>query len=292
MLLLALVLDQLGGEPPARLHPVVWMGRLLTWLEAHAPADQRARLAYGLMTGCLMPLAWACLGRLVQRFTPWPVHALALKPTFAGRALLEAGRRVQDGLQAGRLGDARDDLRALVSRPTAQLDSPLVAAGAIESLAENLADSWIAPLIAYAWGGLGAAYAFRAANTADAMWGYRAEEYEWLGKGPARLDDLLGWLPARLSALLLVCAGSRPGPAIAAWRRDAARTASPNAGRPMAVAAGQLGVRLEKPDAYTLNPGAPQPTAHDLAAARRLVGRAMLLGAAVTLVVCGVREHG
>ncbi|HYY89962.1 MAG TPA: cobalamin biosynthesis protein, partial [Chloroflexota bacterium] len=79
---------------------------------------------------------------------------------------------------------------------------------------------------------------------------------------------------------------------IAAWRRDAARTASPNAGRPMAVAAGQLGVRLEKPDAYTLNPGAPQPTAHDLAAARRLVGRAMLLGAAVTLVVCGVREHG
>jgi adenosylcobinamide-phosphate synthase len=179
----------------------------------------------------------------------------------------------------------------LVSRPTAELDAALIAAAAIESLAENLVDSWVAPLAAYACFGLPGAYAYRAANTADAMWGYRTPTYAWLGKPAARLDDLLTWLPARLGALLLVVAGPRRGAALAAWRRDAGCTQSPNAGQPMAAAAGQLGVRLEKRGHYTLFAEAPPPSSEDLAAARRLVGRAMLLLAGLMLVLTRARAR-
>ena len=106
------------------------------------------------------------------------------------------------------LPGARLALGALVSRPTAELDSGLAAAAAIESLAENVVDSWLAPLLAYALGGLPLAYAYRAANTADAMWGYRGTPYEHLGKVAARLDDALNWLPARFASVL-ICARFR-----------------------------------------------------------------------------------
>jgi adenosylcobinamide-phosphate synthase len=311
VLLLALALDALLGEPPAPLHPVVWMGRLLAALEAHAPrgaedrcgggargADGRGvssgpstRLAYGAVAALGGALAWGALGWTIERLAPWPLRAVALKPTFAGRALLDAARRVEDSLRAGRLDRARRELRSLVSRPTTDLDAGLVAAAAIESLAENLVDSWVAPLAAYAGGGLAGAYAYRAANTADAMWGYRVPTYEQLGKAAARLDDGLNWVPARIGALLLLGAGPRRREAFAVWRRDARLTDSPNAGRPMAVAAGQLGVRLEKRGQYALHAAAPPPAPHALAAARRLVRRAMLLAALIALAACGLRDR-
>jgi adenosylcobinamide-phosphate synthase len=178
---------------------------------------------------------------------------------------------------------ARHALMALVSRPTADLSPSLVAAAAIESLAENLVDSWVAPLLAYALFGLPGAYAYRAANTADAMWGYRTPGYEHLGKVAARLDDALSFVPARLGALLLAVVGPNPREALAVWRRDAHRTPSPNAGPPMSAIAGQLNVRLEKPGTYVLNATAPEPTPADVAAARALVARAMLLAGLLAL---------
>ena len=141
-------------------------------------------------------------------------------------------------MRSGRVEEARRDLRWLVSGPTADLKhAGLVAAAAIESLAENFVDAWVAPLLAYALFGLGGAYAYRAANTADAMWGYRGSRYEWLGKATARLDDLLNWVPARVGALVMLGVGPRRAAAVEVWRRDARLTASPNAGQPMAVAA-------------------------------------------------------
>ena len=225
------------------------------------------------------------LGWSVERLAPWPVQALALKATFAGRVLLEAGRRVEDALQRGGLDQARQDLRWLVSRPTGDLDAGLVAAAAIESLAENLVDSWVAPLAAYGLFGLGGAYAYRAANTADAMWGYRSAHYEWLGKAIARLDDVLNWLPARLGALALFILDLAAQKRSRSGVRDAHLTASPNAGQPMAVAAGQLDVRLEKPRHYTLHAEADLPAVRHLAAARRVTFRAMLLRAALLVLV-------
>ena len=179
----------------------------------------------------------------------------------------------------------------LVSRPTAELDSGLAAAAAIESLAENVVDSWLAPLLAYALGGLPLAYAYRAANTADAMWGYRGTPYEHLGKVAARLDDALNWLPARCASVLICGVSGAPRRAAHAWRRDASRTASPNAGQSMAAAAGALDVRLEKVGHYILNADGRAPTAADVGAARRLVRRAMLGAACVTLALCAIGQH-
>jgi adenosylcobinamide-phosphate synthase len=289
-LALALVLDVLVGEPPTALHPVVWMGRLLDWLEARAPRGDVGRLVYGFGVAVAVPLGWAWLAGCVERFAPWPLQAVLLKPAFAGRALVDAGGRVEAALGSLQLEPARFELRSLVSRPTAQLDHALIAAAAIESLAENLVDSWVSPLLAYALFGLGGAYGYRAVNTADAMWGYRSSRYEWLGKATAHLDDVLNVAPARLGALLLCCAsggGWRAG--FAAWRADGGRTSSPNAGQTMACAAGALGVRLEKTGQYVLNAGAPLPGRESIARARGLVRRAMGLAAGLAMVIRLVR---
>lgn len=262
------------------------MGRLLDWLEARAPQSEIARLMYGVGVAITVPLGWAMLARTVERWTPWPVQALALKPAFAGRALVQAGWRVEVALERSQLAQARAELRSLVSRPTSELDISLVAAAAIESLAENLVDSWVAPLLAYAIFGLSGAYAYRAVNTADAMWGYRTARYEQLGKAAARLDDVLNFLPARLGAAVLCCvAGRRRRAAWTTWRQHGGRTASPNAGQTMACAAGALGVRLEKDGHYVLNCDAPLPNASAIADARQLITRALWLGAALALVI-------
>jgi len=291
VLTVALKMDELYGEPPSLVHPVVWMGHALAWLEAHAPHSAAARLAYGCAVSLGLPAAWGCLAGIVERRAPWPVQALLLKPTFAGRALLAAARRVEDALDAGRLGEARQELGSLVSRPTAELDDQLARAAAIESLAENFVDSWLAPLASYALFGLGGAYAYRAANTADAMWGYHTPRYEWLGKAAARLDDVLNWAPARLGTLLLVLSADRRRAALTAWWRDAGRTASPNAGQPMACVAGALDVRLEKRGHYLLNRTARLPGPGDIAQARRLVRRAMVLAAVAAGVFGGARQR-
>jgi len=279
------LVDAVCGEPPAQFHPVVWMGRLLEWLEARAPRHEPARLYYGIGVALTVPLAWAWLAQRVERVAPWPLQALALKPAFAGRTLLEAGRRVEAALEMERLEPARHELRSLVSRPTTSLDPPLVAAAAIESLAENLVDSWLSPLLAYALFGLGGAYAYRAVNTADSMWGYRTPRYERLGKAAARLDDVLNFLPARVGALVLCClAGRRCRAALDTWRTDGRLTSSPNAGQTMACAAGALGVRLEKPQHYVLNAAAPLPGVETIARARQLVARAMWLTSGLALL--------
>jgi adenosylcobinamide-phosphate synthase len=149
-----------------------------------------------------------------------------------------------------------------------------------------MVDSWLSPLVAYALFGLSGAYAYRAANTADAMWGYRTPRYEQLGKVAARLDDVLNFVPARAGVLVLCCvAGRRWRAAFDTWRRDGGLTSSPNAGQTMACAAGALGVRLEKPEHYVLNAAAPVPGAEAIARGRRLVVRAMWFTAGLALLI-------
>jgi adenosylcobinamide-phosphate synthase len=163
----------------------------------------------------------------------------------------------------------------LVSRDTSQLDESKVSAAAIESVAENASDGIIASLFFFALGGLPAAFAYRFINTADSMLGYHDEEREWLGKIPARLDDLLNFIPARLAGLFIVLSAPFCGASLTqAWKimwRDSSQTASPNAGIPMSAMAGALGVELEKIGHYALGKGLRLPVPTDLARARRLL---------------------
>ena len=199
-----------------------------------------------------------------------------LKLTFSLRGLVRAAVQVQEALEAGALTQARHLVSwHLVSRDTSQLSASHVAAAAIESVAENTSDGVVAPLLYYAVGGLPAVLAYRFINTADAMLGYKDPVHLWLGKAAARCDDLVNFLPARLTALLIVltasCQASNTRRAWAVWRRDAHLTASPNAGQPMSAMAGALGVALEKIGHYHLGADQPPPTAQDIARAVRLV---------------------
>ena len=193
-------------------------------------------------------------------------------------------------LETGDLDGARRSLaRDLVSRDTGALDASLCASAAVESMAENLCDSVVAPACAYLAAGLPGAWVYRVVNTADAMFGYRTPDLLWYGKPAARADDLLNFVPARLAAALIVMAvASRPlprgrsRPALAEILRrlphEASRAAGPNAGWPMAAAALALGIRLRKSGTYTLNAAGAPPEAADVDAAATLIRRAAWLG--------------
>lgn len=278
MWLAALALDALAGEPPAAIHPVVATGRLIAAFERRAPARPGPAVRHGVVLVAVPAGIAFGTGLLVERLRPAWLRIAAtlflLKSSFALRALLGAGRRSEAALGRGDLDAARIELAALVSRPVAALDEPHLASAIVESLAENLADSYVAPLCWYAAGGLPAVLAYRVVNTADAMVGYHGT-CEYLGKPAARLDDLANLVPARFTAAALVAAASLAGGsarrALYVLARDHRRTESPNAGWPMAGAAGALGVWLEKPGTYRLGAGGRAPGVDDAAAARRLV---------------------
>jgi adenosylcobinamide-phosphate synthase len=290
-LVLALIIELTVGEPPVAVHPVVWMGRAARAVLRLAPARPLAQLGFGALLALGLPLLCAALaGAALAALAPWPIVQVAVaaplsKASFAVRALGDAGRAVAEALAAGRLGDARHALRSLCSRDAAALAPAEVAAGAVESVAENASDSIVAPLVYFVAFGVPGALAYRAINTLDALIGYRGR-YEHLGKAAARLDDLANLVPARLTALLLVGAAALRGQpvarGVATWWRDARRTASPNAGHPMAAMAGLLGVALAKPGAYRLGDdiGGP-PDAATIAAAWRVVRLAAALAFAL-----------
>jgi adenosylcobinamide-phosphate synthase len=302
-LLLALLLDILLGDPPNRYHPVAWMGLLINAVRRRAPQQGRwAPLVYGAGLVIGGAVLVASLGLILMRLLMpvpqplgWLAEAVVLKLTFSLRGLAHAAGQVQQALEAGDLPQARHLVAwHLVSRDTTRLSAAQVAAATVESVAENASDGVIAPLFYYALGGLPAVLAYRFINTADAMLGYRDPIHEWLGKAPARLDDLVNLVPARLTAGLMVLVapflGGNARRAWAVWRRDAHLTASPNAGRPMSAMAGALEVELEKVGQYRLGAGQPPPEAWHVTRGLRLVYGATLLAvsllAGIQLTFC------
>ncbi len=300
IILLSLLIDRWCGEPPLPLHPVVWMGRYLQRVGARLP-DRAPPTAFllgsilwlsgALIVGGLYAVAQA----LAARLSPWlyvVIASILLKPLLALRMLLDEVRSVERALDRG-LEDGRERLAHIVSRDTTQLDESEVRESALESLAENLSDSVIAPLFWFALMGLPGAAVYRFANTADAMWGYRGR-WEWAGKFAARADDVLNWIPARLTALALLLAGTRRVHALRNLAREASRTSSPNSGWPMSALALSLGVKLRKPRVYTLNPECASPTRTDTVAALEQAqiaawGLAALLG--ICMIVFGRLFH-
>lgn len=289
-LLIALATDALLGDPPNRWHPVVAFGSWMGLGERLAPQGDVARLGWGAawLAGGIA-LTGATTALLPRNVLLQGVLASTL---LAYRGLDQAVGAVQTALEGDDLQEARRLLSwHLVSRPTADLSAEEVAAAAIESLAENLSDSLVAPALAFLVGGLPGMTIYRLVNTADAMWGYRNTRYEYLGKAAARTDDLLNLVPARLTAVLLALAAQMVnGRGASAWntaRRDAGRTASPNAGWPMAAMAGALDTTLTKREHYTLGDGSRRPDAALIAEARKIARVAWLvIGVMLTAGAC------
>ncbi|SMP03319.1 CobD/CbiB family cobalamin biosynthesis protein [Halobellus salinus] len=323
----AAALDAAVAEPPSRAHPVALFGHLVAVVDRDVDGSESSGWTHprivGVAAAVILPVfaaAVATAAVLAGSHThPWvgaAVAGLVLFSTTSLRALLDRAREVI-AASGGDLDAARHSLRALAGRDASSLDAAHVRSAAVESLAENLADGWVAPLVAFGGvvgggefvGGVtvvgidagvalaaGAAAWVKAVNTMDSMLGYRSKPVGW---APARLDDVVMWLPARLSAGLLGAAAGTPGVPSRRRVRALARTpASPNSGWPMATMAAALPARLVKPGAYDLDPAGSETgsggaaggadnttTLPDIATATRAVGvtrRAGVLAAAVT----------
>ena len=300
VLLAAVLLDLLLPEPPNALHPVVWVGKVTGALRRVAPRHPVAAFAYGcvmvvVVVGGTGAAAWFGLAALAGLHPIAYVigGAAVLRTAFAVSGLTAAAHRTRRALIEGRLEAARESLRSLVSRDATALTPPLVAAAAIESVAENTTDSFVGPWIAFAVFGVPGAIAYRALNTMDSMVGYRGTT-EYLGKAAARLDDATNLIPARLSALLLLVSGwlarLSVGRAWRTMRRDRGKTASPNAGLTMSAMAGLLGVCLEKSGHYRLGEGLRDPEPADIGRAVTVVNRTAVLAVVVSLGVLAARH--
>ncbi|MEG1832801.1 MAG: adenosylcobinamide-phosphate synthase CbiB [Burkholderiaceae bacterium] len=288
-MLVALLVDRALGEPPPRWHPVVAIGRYLERSGRGLPQrSPRAAFCGGVLAWCLGAALVTALAAVVQavlwRWLSGSVAGAALlalllglllKPLLAWRLLREEVAAVEIGLGQS-LAAGRARIARISSRDSSRHGASAVRETAIETLAENLNDSVVAPLFWFAIAGLPGAALYRFANTADAMWGYRGE-WEWAGKWAAHADDVLSWLPARITAVALL-------PQPARWRqlaRAARVTPSPNGGWPMGAMAIALGARLTKPGVYVLNPGGRAVEAGDISAAMTRAARALILGVAV-----------
>lgn len=285
VLLLALTVDRLIGDPHSCYHPVALLGRLIGWWGRPEYWPTRWQRAVGFIltiatAGLFATPFFVCvhLGPVILLVA----GPLLLKTCFAWRALEEHADAVERALDLS-LEDARRLAGNLVSRDTAPLTAEQVRSATYESVAENLVDSITAPLLYYSVFGLGAAAVYRAVNTMDAMLGYRDERIR-LGWTAARLDDVLGFIPARVTGVVLLAWFVVIGRGPQAWRTfctDRRKRPGFNGGIPMALIAGGVGIAFEKPGVYLI--GEPEKS---LAEGGPEIVRAVRAATAGTVVLC------
>lgn len=285
--LAAVLLDRLLGEP-RRFHPLVGFGHLAAAVEQHL---NKRQLPAGLLAWALVVLPFVALAVYLRSFAPFAVDVILLYFALGAQSLCEHAEAIAKPLQEGRLDEARQRVGWIVSRETSALDESGVAKAGMESVLENGNDAIFGTLFWFALLGGPGALLFRLANTLDAMWGYRTERYNLFGRPAARLDDVLNWLPARLTALTYALLG-HTRQALACWRSQAPGWESPNAGPVMASGAGSLGVLLGGAAIYhgeeEIRPplgAGPAPRASDLGRAIRLIRRSLWLWLAAFFVI-------
>ncbi|MGH9905576.1 MAG: adenosylcobinamide-phosphate synthase CbiB [Pyrinomonadaceae bacterium] len=257
-LLFAYVLDWLIGDPQWFPHPVRWIGRMIgageRWLRKIAKTPRGELVAGAILVLVVVGTFGLGSWRLLAWIKDWNLNAAVIASVFlaattiATKSLLDEAKAVRQFLQAGNLESARSQLTRIVGRDTKDLDEAEITRAAIETLAESSSDGIVAPMFYLTIGGVPAALAYKAINTLDSMIGHHGARYEYFGKCAARLDDVANFVPARLTAALIVLnAWTLRLDWQNAWRvlrRDGGKHKSPNAGRPEAAMAGALGVRL------------------------------------------------
>ena len=262
LLLSAFLLDLVVGDPPWFPHPVVLMGKLISsgdrflWT-GNICRDFVSGMVLSLVLIAVTILAsWALLYSLtfMSPLIAFVLTAGLASTTLATRGLLDAITRIETSLRSGNLVEAREKLGHIVGRETSALNEDKVLRASLESLAENTSDGIVAPLFYLFLGGIPLAMTYKAVNTLDSMIGYRTERYCYFGKFAARLDDVANFIPARLTAVLMVVSTFlvrlNTGLALRVLWRDHANHLSPNAGYPEATLAGALGIRLGGSSVY------------------------------------------
>ena len=262
----SLVFDRFIGDPPNRYHPVAWVGRFIGWWGRPSLYSRKCQRGVGVILSLFTALLFAGIFLTIQSiitnfsgkitFIPVIVTAFLLSFCMGWRSLEEHVARVRDGLMRSET-EGKEQVQMLVSRNTGDLSQEEVLSAAYESMAENLVDSIISPLFFFGLFGLVGAAFFRAYNTMDAMLGYK-DERRRIGWFPARMDDLLNYIPARLTGALLLFWFATRGRFSQAWNAfclDRKQRPGINGGIPMAIIAGGTGVQFQKRGVYTIGPG-------------------------------------
>ncbi|HHV24081.1 MAG TPA: cobalamin biosynthesis protein [Methanosarcina sp.] len=316
VLLLAAGIDIFLGEPPAAVHPVVWIGKLINILKDAAPQTHRKLYGTAMALCCVFFAALLGYSVLYIAALPWIPRVFALlleayflKATFAINCLLSPAREIYRHLEADRLENVRELLPIYVSRNPSKLNTTQMSSAVVESVSENYVDGILSPIFYYAlFGefGLVAAYAFKAVNTLDSMVGYKTEPYRELGYFSAKLDDVLNWIPARVSVIFILAAAFtvalvpkkqgkiNPLNSLKSALKDGMKTPSPNSGYPMAATAGALGVKLEKPDNYILGALYPPTEVKDIKRVSQLIAVASgfsLAAFAAVIQIAGIHLY-
>ncbi len=253
------VIDLLLGDPHGWPHPVIWIGKLISFLEKRlrrlfpaTPGGERAAGAviWVVTAGVSLAVPLVIL-RLCGRVSPWlrlAVESIMCWQILATKSLRDESMKVYKALKTGDLAASRYAVSMIVGRDTDRLDDAGVTRAAVETVAENTSDGIVAPLIFLALGGAPLGFFYKAVNTMDSMLGYVEEPYKNVGLVPAKMDDVLNFLPARISALLMLLGGALLGQNVGnGWRifkRDRYKHASPNSAQTESVCAGLLGLRL------------------------------------------------
>ena len=262
LVICAFILDLATGDPRWLPHPVVLMGKFISYVESamHTGTVRRDFLAGTALSLLVIVLSFVGAWSLVGLFRMLPFWACFISiaalasTTLATRGLLDAVKRIEAPLVAGNVAAARHKLSHIVGRETSDLNQDKVLRATLESLAESTCDGIVAPLFYLFLGGIPLAMAYKAISTLDSMIGYRTERYLYFGKFAARLDDAVNFVPARLTACFMIIAALaarlHPARALRTVWRDHAKHLSPNAGYPEAALAGAFGVQLGGPSIY------------------------------------------
>jgi len=265
---LAFLVDLVFGEIPDRFHPTVWMGKIITYFKPKIKSpNARTEKVNGCVLGLSVILLFAVLVYcglfLVRQFLGWVAYiivaAVLLKTTFAVKCMWHYSVPIMEAVADGDIDRARQMLHYVVRRDPTKLSERQIISATVESVAESTTDGVTSPFFYFALFGVPGAFAFRAVSTLDSMLGYRDKEHVNIGWFSANLDTLANYVPARLTAVLMVVAvfllGENWRQGLRILRRDRGNMASLNAGWTIAVMAGALSVRLEKPGYYTLGDG-------------------------------------
>jgi adenosylcobinamide-phosphate synthase len=256
--LLAVMMDRLIGDPRTAFHPVVMIGNLISLLEKKILKPKHSALlkniAGGVLVILVLGITYALVWWIMQLLSS--IHPIAyfllsaalLSFTITPDSLAKAGNEIHHYLLTGDLINARYKVGWIVGRDTDQLDVAEVTRATVETIAENIVDGIISPLFYFVIGGVPLAFLYRAVNTLDSMVGYKNDKYQDFGMVAARVDDVFNYIPARLTAMLLILAAiilrlDVRGTMSAIWQ-DAAKHPSPNSGFAEAAVAGALGIQL------------------------------------------------
>lgn len=313
ILLMALALDAVLGDPRWLPHPVRFLGALTGALDRRLNRPRRSaldRMMRGLIAVIVVVGLAAFVGWAISAYTRllpfgWVIELFFVATLIAQRDMIDHTLRVSRALQHKGVEAARVAVSQIVGRDVKLLDGHGVARATIESCAENHADGVVAPIFWYLLLGLPGLLAYKAINTMDSMIGHRTERHGDFGMTAARLDDAVNWLPARLSGLLLALAaafvpGASPGHALAVMFRDARKHVSPNAGWPEAAVAGALGLALlgprryesEAPSGAWLGDGRAKATHGDIRRTVMLFIVACLIGALLIAIIALLVQGG